>query len=317
MSPIIALQPVTNAKTVSKRIIGGALLLLIAVTLSACGNKEKAAGQSLAKVDGQEITVLQLNDELQHAGDQQRFTKRQILDGLIDRQLLVAAALSEKIDRDPLIMQAIERDKAQILAQAYLRKKAPTFVKPSAIDVESFYQKNPDLFSQRKQYELRELIIDSRNQSPELVALMGSAKSLDEVATWLESKKVEFAPTHVARTSVDLGPDIAKIMKTMARGQLFTINEGPRSILVVLQEVKDTPVTEQAASAQIEQFLINKTNKDAEAAEVVHLHATAKIEYLNEGLLGKEKVAPVAAAMPVADKGTAANHIDRGVAGLK
>ena len=43
-------------------LIGGGLIL------SACGNKEKKAGQSLARVNGIDITVLQVNDELARAG---------------------------------------------------------------------------------------------------------------------------------------------------------------------------------------------------------------------------------------------------------
>ena len=317
MNPTIALHRVTNTMTPTRRIVGGVLLLIFAATLSACGDKEKAPGQSLARVNGEDITVLQLNDELQRSGDQQKFTSKQILDGLVDRQLLVSAAQSEKLDRDPLIMQAIERDKAQILAQAYLQKKIANSGKPSASDIDSFFQKNPDLFSQRKQFELKELVIDTKNLSPELVALMNSAKSLDEVANWLDSKKIEFLPTHATRTSVDLSPPILKAMKAMAKGQLFTIKEGPRSLLIAMQDVKETPINAQAASPQIERFLINQKNKEAEAAEVARLHATAKIEYLNDDVIKKGDAALVPVVKPVEDKADATSHIDRGVAGLK
>ncbi|MEB0010046.1 EpsD family peptidyl-prolyl cis-trans isomerase [Glaciimonas sp. Gout2] len=317
MNATISLRHVIMTMTPTRRIAGAALLLFLAATLSACGDKEKAPGQSLARVNGQDITVLQLNDELQRTGDQQKFTNKQILDGLIDRQLLVKAAQDDKLDRDPLIMQAIERSKVQILAQAYLQKKIINISKPSTSDIDNFYQKNPDLFLQRKQFELKELVVDTRNLSPELVAVMNSAKSLDEVATWLDGKKIEFLPTHVTRTSVDLSPDILKAMKTMSKGQLFTIKEGPRTLLIAMQDMKEASINAQAASPQIERFLIIQKNKEAEATEVARLHTTAKIEYLNDGLVNKEAAASDPVAKPVEDKTEAANHIDRGVAGLK
>jgi EpsD family peptidyl-prolyl cis-trans isomerase len=77
--------------------------------------KEKKPGQALASVNGDEITVLQLNEELQRAGvqaGQQEVASKRLLEGLIDRQLLVAEATKEKLDRDPKVVQAIERARA-------------------------------------------------------------------------------------------------------------------------------------------------------------------------------------------------------------
>jgi hypothetical protein len=78
-----------------------AALILVAATLSACGDKakEKKPGQALASVNGEEVTVLQLNEELQRAGvtaAQQDTASKQLLQVLIDRQLLQEAAAKEK-----------------------------------------------------------------------------------------------------------------------------------------------------------------------------------------------------------------------------
>ena len=52
------------------RLLCAAFVLLAATGLSACGDKEKKPGQALASVNGKEITVLQLNEEMQRAGVQ-------------------------------------------------------------------------------------------------------------------------------------------------------------------------------------------------------------------------------------------------------
>ena len=56
-----------------------AALILAAAGLSACGNKarESKPGQALASVNGKEITVLQLNEELQRANLQAAAAERQ------------------------------------------------------------------------------------------------------------------------------------------------------------------------------------------------------------------------------------------------
>ena len=48
-------------------VLSVAMVFLVVISLSACGNKEKKAGQTLVRVDDEEITILQLNDELQRS----------------------------------------------------------------------------------------------------------------------------------------------------------------------------------------------------------------------------------------------------------
>ena len=67
------------------KIIFSAVALV--VLASSCGNKDKKSGQALVKVNGEEITVLQINDELQRAGvkaEQQGIAAKQLLESLIE-----------------------------------------------------------------------------------------------------------------------------------------------------------------------------------------------------------------------------------------
>ena len=114
-----------RGNAVSGRLILCSVLFLIAgLGLTAC-SKEKGGGQSLARVNGEDITMLQVNDELAHANipaDQQQDASKKILESLIDRQVIVDEAMREKIDRSPGVLQAIARAKANIIEQAYLEK---------------------------------------------------------------------------------------------------------------------------------------------------------------------------------------------------
>ena len=117
----------------------GIFVLVATVGLTACGSKEKKAGQSLVRVDGEEITVFLLNEELQRANvpsGQQEAASKQILESLIDRQLIIAEAVRTKIDRTPNVMGAIERAKAQIIAQAYLQGVTAKIAKPSKAEID-------------------------------------------------------------------------------------------------------------------------------------------------------------------------------------
>lgn len=320
---------IAPVSTFSPRLLCAGLVLLTAVSLSACGGKEKKSGQALASVNGEEVTVLQLNEELQRANvqaAQQDVASKQLLESLIDRQLLLNAAVKEKVDRDPKVVQAVERAKALIIAQAYMQKRIGTITRPTKEEVEDYFNKNPQFFSQRKQFDMRELVIASADMNDQLKAAMDAAKSLDDVAAWLDSNKVKYARTQLSRTSADLAPELTAKLLAMPKGQLFIIREGDRTLLISLADIRDNPASLAQAAPQIEQFLFNKKNKDAADAELKRLRAAAKIEYLNKDADAKSAAstpagaapAPVpvpAAPAPAASASTEAN--DRGVAGLK
>lgn len=261
-----------------------ALVLVTAASISACGNKEKKSGQALVRVNGEEITVLQINDELRRAGvntEQQKTASKQLLESLIDRQLILAEAARNKIDRTPEVVQAIERAKAQIISQAYLQSIAGKITKPSIAEINEYFQKHPEYFTQRKQYDIQQLIFSTKDFSNELKTVVDTANSLDSVVAWMDSHNVKYARGKMSRNTSDLPEQVVAKLSEMKRGQLFIVNEGERSILNSIIEIKNSPVSAKEAEPQIEQYLINKKTKEAADAEITHLRTSAKIEYLN------------------------------------
>jgi EpsD family peptidyl-prolyl cis-trans isomerase len=306
-----------------------AALLLAAAGLTACGNTagDGKPGQALASVNGAEITVLQLNEELQLAGvgpAQHEAASKQLLQALIDRQLLQGAAAREKLDRDPRVMQAIERAKALIVAQAYLQKRIGDQARPAPAEVEEYFNKNPQFFAHRKQFVMNELVIATPDLTPALKAAADAAKSLDEVAAWMEAHKVQFGRTQVSRSTTDLTPDMSARLLVMPKGQLFIVKEGERSLLIAIAEVREAPVNLQTAAPQIEQFLVNRRNKEQAVAELARLRAGARIEYLNKAMAQDARPVPAVVTAPAAPvpappprDATDKAALDRGVAGLK
>lgn len=310
----------SQGKGFQRRLLGAALTLLAAAALSACGgDKAKKAGQALASVNGEEITVLQLNEELQRSNvqaAQQQEASKKLLEALIDRQLLQNEAAKEKIDRDPKVVQAIERAKSLIVAQAYMQKRIGTVARPGKPEVEEYYAKHPEFFSQRKQFDMRELVIATSDMSDALKKAMDGAKSLEEVAAWLDGNKLKYVRTQLSRTGADLAPELSAKLLAMPKGQLFVVREGERTMLISIAEIKDAPVALAVAAPQIEQFLFNKKNKEAADAELARLRASAKIEYLNKDIGAPAAPAAAAAAAPAAATPSSEAN-DRGVAGLK
>jgi peptidyl-prolyl cis-trans isomerase C len=312
-----AVRPSRRARPAAPRLLCLAMVLFAAAGLSACGDKEKKPGQALVNVNGEEITVLQLNEELQRSGAsaaQQEAASKQLLESLIDRQLLQIEAGREKLDRDPKVMQAIERAKALIVAQAYLQKRVGTVARPAKEEVEAYFAKNPTFFANRKVFGMQQVVFSGKEANDAFKGAVDGFKTLDEAAVWLDAHKVQFSRGQLARSTADLPPEMSAKLLAMPKGQLFLVREGERTIVSVISEVKEAPVALEQARAQIEQFLQNQKMKAATDAELARLRAAAKIEYLNKALAKTAPAAAPAAAKPAASAGDAN---ERGVAGLK
>lgn len=264
---------------------------LAGLLLAGCDADKPAAdarpGQALASVDGEEITIMQLNEEMQRAGvpaTQQKVASKQLLQALIDRELLESQAAREKIDRDPKVMQAIERARSLIIAQAYMQKALGEAGAPTQAEIEEYFNQHPQFFAERRQLTMSQLILPNAAVTPELRAAADKAKSLDEVAASLEARQVPYDRAQVMRSTADLEPELASKLLANPKGQLFLLQEGPRALLIAIDAVHDAPVSLDLAAPQIAQYLAKRKNKELAQAEIGRLRATARIEYLNKDL---------------------------------
>ncbi len=300
----------------AKALVSAMLLL----TLVACGEKKSASSsQVVANVDGQEITIHQVNNELAKTGGSQ--VTKQLLEGLVARQLLVNAAKKDKLDTDPAVLADMERARNLVLAQSYVASKVKAPTRPLDQDVEDLYRKNPDWFAQRKQYEFAQLIIAGSNLTPELNRLMDQpGKRLEDIASWLDSHHIQYARQQVVKTSADLPPQMNASLKTMERGTLFVVIEGQTAILTSLQDVKSAPLSLAVATPQIQQYLVAQRQNQASEQLVERLRKDAKVEYSEQAKSFKDlSVVPAAATgTATTDKdGVKNDAISRGVAGFK
>ena len=268
-----------------------AIVLMASVGLAGCNRDKPAAdakpGQALASVNGEEITILQLNEEMQRAGvpaAQQQVASKQLLQALIDRELLESEAAKEKIDRDPKVMQAIERARSLIIAQAYMQKAVGDTGRPTQTEIEEYFNQHPQFFANRRQFAMNQLVLPASAVTPELRAAADKARSLEEVAAFLDARKVAFGRAQVTRSTADLKPELASKLLSMPKGQLFLVQEGQRAMLIAIDAVRDAPVALDIAAPQIAQYLANRKNKELAQAEIQRLRATAKIDYLNKDL---------------------------------
>ena len=299
----------------------GVLALVAIASLSACGKQastEDQAGHALplARVNDVEIIMLQTADDLAPAEGRPIATKeavnKNMLEMLIDRQLLREEAIRNKLDRDPQVLQAIDHAKTQILAQAYLQSKFASTDTPSKAEVDAYFQAHPELFTQRKVFYMKELVIATKDFSMQLNARLNSADSIEEVAAWLDQNHVHYEQTQLSRSTADLAPEMIMKLQTMRKNQLFVIKAGEYTMLDAIDDVRLSPVAAEVAAPQIERYLRNKKHKEISDRELGRLRALAKIEYFNKTQF--TSATPPAAKMTDAP---AAIEIAHGMTGFK
>jgi peptidyl-prolyl cis-trans isomerase C len=297
---------------------------MLLIGLAACGEKKPASASSsqvVAIVDGQEITIHQVNNELAKTGGQQ--VTKQLLDGLVARQLLINAAKKDKLDTDPAVLADMERARNLVLAQSYVATKVKAPARPLDQDIDDLYRKNPDWFAQRRQYEFAQLIVAASAVTPELNALMDQhGKRLEDVVAWLDAHRVQYVRQQVVKTSADLPPQMNASLKTMERGTLFIVIEGQTAILTSLQDVKSAPLSLSVATPQIAQYLMAQKQNQASEELLARLKSEAKIEYSEQAKSFKDMSVATPAPATASGGGKSADSIkndaiSRGVAGFK
>jgi EpsD family peptidyl-prolyl cis-trans isomerase len=252
-----------------------------------CGDKkkEKAATQTAAKVNKEEITVHQINFLMPRAvpPEQAASASRQVLERLIDQELALQKAADLKLDRDPRVIQQIEAAKRDLIARAYVEKIGEGAPKPTPAEVSAYYEAHPALFKERRIYSFQEVSVEAKpEQVDTLKKALGDAKSLVEFVNYLKANNFRFTGNEAVRGAEQLPLASIDQFAKMKDGQAI-FNTRPGGVQVIsLAASRSQPLTQAQATTAIEQFLLNERKRKLVADDLAALRSTAKIEYLGD-----------------------------------
>lgn len=288
-----------------------ALATLGALALTGCGDDKKIATQVAAKVNKEEISVHQINNVLSRGGnlppEQMKAASQQVLERLLDQEVLVQKAVEKKLDRDPKTMQAIESARRDILSRAYMESVSAALSKPTPSEVSEFYAKRPELFSERRLYNLQEITIPGKPADllPKLQEQLGKAKAFADVAVWLKNQGIAFNGNATTKSAEQLPLELLPRFHQMKDGQIAVVPSNGGVLVVQLVASRSAPIDQKAATPYIEQFLMNQKRIEASNRELKQLRDQAKIEYLGDFAKSDAtpqagKATPVTSAAPAA-----------------
>ncbi len=264
-----------------------ALAALLPLLVVGCNKKDKAATQTVAIVDGEEISVHQINTVLSKVNgvspESLPKVKREILEGLVEQQLAINLAVSTKLDRSPEVVSAIENAKREIIARAALENIRNAQPKPTDDEVKSYFTAHPELFTQRRVFNLQEIALDKAAPNmAEIRAKVSVAKTMEEVAEWLTQQNVGYKPSAGARAAEQIPLEVLPKLHQFKDGQIGLIEGNDANFIVRVVASKSVPITEAQAQPRIKVFLANQRGAEAIKREKDAMKAKAKVEYLGE-----------------------------------
>lgn len=303
----------------STRVKMALLCAAAALSLASCG-KKAPEGQVVAQLNGQDVTLQELNAELQGANIPPSMDKKlvmqQILQRVIDRKLLGSAAQEQGIDKSADYLAQRRRADETLLVQLYAKQQSQALAVPTPADISKFMADNPNMFAKRERMALDQIRFP-RTEDTSVLKALEAAHSMDQVAQVLTAHNVKFQRGTTAVDSATVPANILSQIEGLPAGEPFVV-PGPQFVAVSVV-TGHTPVAVPDAQArtiavnawreqQFEKIMSDKLKALRSAAKITYQPGFEPPAEGAKGAKGAAKPgAAPAAAVPAATPGPSEN----------
>jgi len=258
------------------------IILALVIALAASGCQKKATGQSVAVVNGEEITTGELNDAMSNdqglAGVSTKDARVAELQKLVDRKLLVQQARTDGIDKSPEFISRQRRANDDLLISMLISKRVNSSQLPSADEISKFEASRPEMFANREIWTLQQIIYPLPQQAA-VTAKLSAAKSLDEVAQALTSAGVQFKRDSKKIDTAVFPHAIYTQIAGLPSGEPFIVPGPGKAIANVISGREAAPLSADQARALALNAMKREQVTKVVQDRVKGLRTTAKIEY--------------------------------------
>lgn len=287
---------------------GAALLACIA--MSGCGmiggGSKAPEGQVVATVNGEEITITELNRELGGASpadpQQRKQMEQAALQSIVTRKLLAQTAKEQKLDKTPIFAQQKLQAEEGLLVGALQRKIASTVVNPTRADAEKFVSDHPNMFAQRRVMVVDQIVFGKFD--PKLMEEFKPLTTLEQIEAVLTRENIDYQRTTTVLDTLNAPEGLTDTLMKLPPGEVFIF---PRGNAVFVNQIRDSrvmPFVGDRAITYAQAGLKQQRTQEALAKQVeaIRKGAEDKITYNEKYKPEKPKpgAAPAAKAAPAA-----------------
>lgn len=226
-----------------------AALLTGTALLAGCSDSGEAQlekGQVLATVDGKDVTVHELNAELQGvnlpSGEQRKAVEQAALQQVVQRRILADIAREQGLDKTPGFLIQQKRAEETILAQLLQSKMASSVKKPTTQDVDTFIAQNPQLFAERKIFTVDQIQFEAPKNAQQLAAYQ-PLKTMDEVEAQIKKDGFRYRRAPAQLDVATANPELVQQVLKLPAGEIFIIPAGQAFVANRITGERTEPLT--------------------------------------------------------------------------
>ena len=257
-------------------------IALALTTLSVAGCGKEATGQVAAVVNGEEITLQEINAELGSTAIPEGVDKKAVQQAahqrIVERRLLAQAARDDELDKTPDYLLRERQLRDALLVQLMGQRAERALKVPGQQEIDKFIADNPVMFGNRKQ-----LIVDriqfALPKNPDQLKALENDHSMDAVAARLQQMGIEFRRDNTQVDSAALGQQRLQQIQALPAGEPFVIPENGVVTVGVITGERAEPVSPANARPIAVQAIRNKQLTDTIQQRLKQSRAAAEIEY--------------------------------------
>lgn len=258
------------------------LISCAAVILTVPGCTKKATGQVAAVVNGDEITMQEVNAELGAVnatdGPEKSSIRNAVIQRLIDKQLLEQQAKNAGLDRDPDYLVHRRQMDQTLLLQSYAKRAQDTLRAPDQATITKFITDHPSNFANRTIYTVNQL----RFPPPPDVAILAGMKdihSLDALAAFLQSKNIKVVSGTDKIDSAQVPTPLLKQITALPAGEPFVLPTPQGVVASVITGREVVPLTGAQAQPLAVQMMRTQSLDSLMKQRLQEARGKAKITY--------------------------------------
>lgn len=274
-----------------------AAIAVTLATLLVAGCGKEATGQVAAVVNGEEITLQEINAEIGSAsvpdGVDKKVVQQAALQRIIERRLLAQAAREDGIDKTPDYLLRERQLRDALLVQLMGQRAERTLKVPDQQEIDKFIADNPLMFAERKVLTIDRIQFPLPQSVDQLKALEND-HSIDAVAARLQQMGIEFRRDKPLIDAASLGQKRMSQIRALPPGEPFVIPENGVVTVGVITAERAEPISPEQARPLAVQALRKQKLTETVQQRLKQSRETAEIEY-QEGFAppaDKAKAAP-------------------------
>lgn len=257
------------------------------------GERREAAArptQVVARVNGEEITVHQLNERLAAldptgagAGDtaQSNAAQLKVLDRLIELTLIRQEAESQGLAQSPTVLRQLQEARTEVLARAWVQQVGEDEMTPSPTELRRYFDEHPHSFMRRRVFVLQELRAEvPRERQEELLRRLPECRDAQAFGRWLNQAGHRWAVQAVQKGSESLSAQNLKDLESLRPGQAVALPEEAGLRVWWLQSSMEQPIAWPQAQPIIERVIMAQRRIQRAGEELQRLRAQARVEYV-------------------------------------